>query len=149
MPDLNNLYQRVILDHNRNPRNFYRPERSNRMAKGYNPVCGDQVTIFVQSENDVLCDIGFQGSGCAISKASASLMTEAVKGKSRAEAQETFETLCKMLTEPASTGIELFEPPALNSLSGVRKFPVRIKCALLPWQTLMAALEGRDVELVE
>jgi len=148
MAGLNQLYQRVILDHNRNPRNFCKPERSNRMAEGYNPVCGDQVTIYVQSENDVLCDIGFQGSGCAISKASASLMTEAVKGKSRAEAQETFETLRRMLTKP-STGIELAEPPGLHSLSGVRQFPVRLKCALLPWQTLMAALEERDVELVE
>ena len=90
MSDLNQLYQRVILDHNKNPRNFRKPERSNRTADGYNPVCGDQVTIYVQMENDILCDIGFQGSGCAISKASASLMTETVKGKNRTEAQAAF-----------------------------------------------------------
>jgi len=137
MSELNQLYQRVILDHNKNPRNFYKPDGSNRKAEGYNPVCGDQITIHARLDGGMVREIGFQGSGCAISRASASLMTEAVKGKNRSETQTIFESLQRMLS---GAGFESDEPGGLNALSGVRRFPVRIKCALLPWQTLIAAL---------
>ncbi len=140
MSELNQLYQRVILDHNKNPRNFYKPDGSNRKAEGYNPVCGDQITIHARLEEGMVREIGFQGSGCAISRASASLMTEAVEGKSRSETQTIFERLQRMLS---GTGFESDEPGGLNALSGVRRFPVRIKCALLPWQTLIAALDEK------
>ncbi len=140
MSDLNQLYQQVILDHNRNPRNFYKPEGSNRTAEGYNPVCGDRIVVHVLVAGGIIHEIGFQGSGCAISKASASLMTEAVKGKTGEETQTTYELLQHML-ECADTGQE--ELGDLSPLKGVRQFPVRIKCALLPWQTLITALDEK------
>jgi nitrogen fixation protein NifU and related proteins len=140
MDQLNSLYQSVILDHNRNPRNFRKPERSNRKAEGYNPVCGDQLVVYVEFENDLIRDIGFQGSGCAISKASASLMTESMKGKSRDEAQQLYKRLKSILKDSSD---DLSKLGNLAALSGVREFPIRIKCATLAWETLKNALEEK------
>ena len=142
MSELGELYQEVILDHNRSPRNFRRIEDANRMARGNNPLCGDQITLYVKLENDVIKEIGFQGSGCAISKASASLMTTSVEGKTPAEAEDLFAKVHKMLTgevDPKASQNELGE---LSVLGGVCNFPVRVKCASLSWHTLRAALKG-------
>lgn len=140
MSELKNLYQQVILDHNKNPRNFRKPERANRKAEGYNPVCGDQLVIYVEFENDAIKDIGFQGSGCAISKASASLMTESVKGKTQDEAELIYKKI-KNILEGEMPAVELGD---LAALSGVREFPVRIKCATLAWETLRNALDEKS-----
>jgi nitrogen fixation protein NifU and related proteins len=141
MSELEKLYQKVILDHNKNPRNFHKPENSNRIAEGYNPVCGDKIAVYVQWENEKIRDIGFQGSGCAISRASASMMTDCVQGKNRIEVDTIYANLQKLLKD--STGEELDQPGELKALSGVRQFPVRIKCAMLPWETLFAALNEK------
>src|SRR5262245_1589237 len=138
MSELKNLYQQVILDHNKHPRNFRKPEIFNRSAEGYNPVCGDQIVIYVQFENDAIKDIGFQGSGCAISKASASLMTENVKGKTQKETELLYEKIKNILDEGGMPSSELGD---LTALSGVHEFPVRIKCATLAWETLRNALD--------
>lgn len=140
MSELKNLYQQVILDHNKNPRNFRKPEKTNRKAEGYNPVCGDQLVIYVEFENDAIKDIGFQGSGCAISKASASLMTESVKGKTQDEAELIYKKI-KNILEGEMPAVELGD---LAALSGVREFPVRIKCATLAWETLRNALDEKS-----
>jgi len=142
MSDLRELYQQVILDHSKKPRNFQKLDGANRTAEGHNPLCGDQVTLYVQVEDDVIRRIGFQGSGCAISKASASMMTDSVKGKTTAEAQGLFERFHDLLTGKGDPG----DPGDLGKLavfSGVREFPVRVKCATLAWHTLRAALEGK------
>ena len=138
-PDLSELYQQVILDHNRNPRNFKRIESANRKAEGNNPLCGDRIQLYVQLDNDTISDVGFQmpqGAGCAISKASASLMTEAVKGKRIDDAEEMFEAFRTMLAGGANA------PSKLAAFSGVRAFPSRIKCANLAWHALHAALQN-------
>lgn len=140
MSELKNLYQQVILDHNKNPRNFRKPERANRKAEGYNPICGDQLVIFVEFENDSIKDIGFQGSGCAISKASASLMTESVKGKTQDEAELIYKKI-KNILKGEMPAEELGD---LAALSGVREFPVRIKCATLAWEALRNALDEKS-----
>lgn len=140
MSELKNLYQQVILDHNKNPRNFRKPERANRKAEGYNPICGDQLVIFVEFENDSIKDIGFQGSGCAISKASASLMTESVKGKTQDEAELIYKKI-KNILKGEMPAVELGD---LAALSGVREFPVRIKCATLAWEALRNALDEKS-----
>lgn len=142
MSEINKLYQEVILNHNKNPRNFRALSDPNRKAEGYNPICGDQITIYVVAEQDLIRDIGFQGSGCAISRASASMMTESVKGKTMIEIQKAYASLLKMLTASSNEFAELNGD--LNALSGVRQFPVRIKCALLPWQTLIAAFNDNS-----
>lgn len=138
MSDLRDLYQEVILDHYKRPRNFGTLPAANREAEGFNPLCGDQITIYLQMEGDVVQDIRFQGSGCAISTASASLMTEVLKGKTLEEAQTLFERFHGLLTgtEPEG-GLD----GKLAVLSGVREFPVRVKCATLAWHTLQAALK--------
>jgi nitrogen fixation protein NifU and related proteins len=139
--DLDDLYQEVILDHNRRPRNF-RALTDGRKAEGYNPLCGDRLTVYLHVDGDVITDISFQGSGCAISKASASLMTESIKGKTIAEATALFDRFRDMIMAPSEA------PPAdlgkLTALAGVRQFPVRVKCASLAWHTLKAAAEARD-----
>ena len=140
MSELKDLYQKIILDHNKNPRNFRKPESFNRTAEGYNPVCGDQLIIYVDFENDLIGAIGFEGSGCAISKASASLMTENIKGKSKKEAQLLYDKIKSILKD----GTPSAEIGDLAALSGVKEFPVRIKCATLAWETLMNALEGKE-----
>jgi nitrogen fixation NifU-like protein len=140
--DLRDLYQEVILDHNRRPRNFRALPDANRSAEGHNPLCGDRVTVFLRVEEDRVQGISFQGSGCAISTASASLMTEALRGRTVAEAHALFNGFRHLVTKGAEV-----EAPDLGKLavfSGVREFPIRVKCATLPWHTLEAALEQKD-----
>lgn len=142
MSELRDLYQQIILDHNRAPRNFKELEDANRVAEGDNPLCGDKLRVYVQvSEEGVIDDIGFQGSGCAISKASASLMTSAVKGRTVQEAERLFSTFRDMVTGKASATKEA-GLGKLVAFAGVREFPARVKCASLSWHTLHAALEA-------
>ena len=139
MSDLRDLYQEVILDHNRRPRNFGAPAEANRQAEGYNPLCGDKVTVFLEVEGDRIAAAGFQGAGCAISTASASLMTEALKGRSVEEARGLFQTFHDLVTTGKGEG-----SPELGKLAvftGVREYPMRVKCATLAWHTLLAALD--------
>ena len=137
MSDLRDLYQQVILDHNRKPRNFRKIADANRTAEGYNPLCGDQLTLYLTVNDGVVVDAAFQGSGCAISKAAASLMTAAVIGKSEAEVDALFHRVHAMLT---GTNGDTADVGKLAVFAGVREFPSRIKCASLPWHTLQAAL---------
>jgi nitrogen fixation NifU-like protein len=142
MSELRELYQEVILDHNKRPRNFHKMDEADRQAEGYNPLCGDQVTVYLKMENGLIRDISFEGSGCAISKASASMMTDALKGKTEAEAKETFEKFHDLVTsETADDGADLGK---LAVFGGVREYPARVKCASLAWHTLQAALEAKD-----
>jgi len=141
MSDLRDLYQEVILDHSRRPRNFRKIEDA-RATVGYNPLCGDRLTLYVQVEDGVVRDAGFQGVGCAISTASASMMTEAVKGKSVAEAEQLFEQFHRMVTAPPDEVLDTEELEKLQVFSGVREFPARVKCASLAWHTAHAALNG-------
>ncbi len=143
MSDLDDLYQEVILDHNKTPRNFRVMTDANRKAEGYNPLCGDQVTVYVRCENGIIKDISFQGQGCAISKASASMMTSELKGKTEAEAQELFERVHSMLTGDCNQPDEK-NVGKLAILSGVCKFPARVKCASLAWHTVNSALHGQS-----
>ena len=143
MSELDELYQEVILDHNKSPRNFRAMGDANRKAEGYNPLCGDQVTVYVKFEDGVIKDISFQGSGCAISKASASMMTSALKGKTEAQAQELFENVHGMLTGESNQQQGLNGVGKLAILSGVCKFPARVKCASLAWHTVNSALHGQ------
>jgi nitrogen fixation protein NifU and related proteins len=140
--DLTELYQQTIIEHNRAPRNFKQVEGANRTAAGDNPLCGDRISVSLRLEGDVIKDIGFQGSGCAISQASASLMTGAVQGKTRAEAEALFRAFHDMVAGGADAPAD---PKALGKLAafaGVRQFPARVKCANLSWHTLRAALEA-------
>jgi nitrogen fixation NifU-like protein len=143
MSDLRELYQQVILEHSRNPRNYKELDEASRKAEGYNPLCGDQFTVYVTVEDDRVVDVAFKGSGCAISKASASLMTSAVKGKTVAEAEELFERFRTMVTSEHDAEIDEEGLGKLMVLAGVRAFPVRVKCATLAWHTLRSALEGK------
>jgi nitrogen fixation NifU-like protein len=145
--DLRDLYQEMILDHGKRPRNFRSLSAANRRAEGYNPLCGDRETVYLQVEGDTVRDASFEGAGCAISTASASMMTEAVKGKSRPEVEALFEKFHDLITGQSNAPAS---GPALGKLevfSGVRDYPVRIKCATLPWHTLRSALHG-DAETV-
>jgi nitrogen fixation protein NifU and related proteins len=142
MTDLHDLYQQIIVEHNRAPRNFKKLAHPTREAEGANPLCGDQITLEVELAGDRIADIGFQGSGCAISQASASLLTGAVQGKSTADAQELFRQVHAMLTSAPGTPVDTAKLGKLAALAGVRQFPVRVKCASLPWHTLRAALES-------
>ena len=142
MSDLSDLYQEVILDHNRRPRNFRRLEGASHHAEGYNPLCGDRVTVFLKIDDDRISEITFEGSGCAISKASASLMTDRLKGSSLAEARTLFDRFHKMVTTP--TNLEVEELGKLSALAGVREFPVRVKCASLAWHTMKAAIDREE-----
>lgn len=138
MSELTDLYQEVILDHNRRPHNFRVIEGASAKQEGYNPLCGDRLTLYVTVEGDIIKDASFQGSGCAISKASASLMTDALKGKSVAEARELFEQFHNMITSsPESPAPDLGK---LSVFAGVREYPTRIKCASLAWHTMKAAV---------
>jgi nitrogen fixation NifU-like protein len=143
MSDLRELYQELIIDHSKRPRNFRVLEGANRKLDGYNPLCGDKITVFLELENDRVKNIGFQGAGCAISTASASVMTESVKGKTRAEAEALFDIFHQLVTgKPPAAG----KSPELGKLavfSGVSEFPARVKCATLAWHTLHAALQGK------
>jgi nitrogen fixation NifU-like protein len=139
MSSLNDLYQEVILDHNRRPRNYRRIDGASHHAEGHNPLCGDRLTLDVKVEGNTIADVAFEGSGCAISKASASLMTDAVKGQSIEEAREMFSRFHRMVTTPLDQPVESLGK--LSVLAGVREFPVRVKCASLAWHTLKAALD--------
>ena len=139
LDDLADLYQQLILDHNKRPRNFRVLPDANRTAQGTNPICGDNYTLYAKMDGDVVQEISFQGSGCAISKASASILTESLKGKTRAEVKSLFDKVHAMVTTGSLDG----DLGKLAALAGVHKFPVRIKCAILPWHAAMAALEGK------
>jgi nitrogen fixation protein NifU and related proteins len=142
MTDLQDLYQDLILDHGRRPRNFKALDGAAGTAEGYNPLCGDKVKIYVKMDGDVVKDISFEGAGCAISTASASIMTETLKGKTRAEAEELFQTFHDLVTGQKAQ----LDAPELGKLavfSGVSEFPIRVKCATLSWHTLRAALNGQ------
>ena len=140
--NLRDLYQEVILDHNRRPRNYRVLPAPSHQAEGFNPLCGDRLNLFLNLEDERISDVGFQGSGCAISRASASLMTDAVKGRSVAEARELFDRFHRMVTTPPDRAVE--DLGKLSVLAGVREFPVRVKCASLAWHTLIAALERAE-----
>lgn len=145
--DLRELYQEVIFDHNRNPRNFRAMEDANRHANGHNPLCGDQLTVFLQVDDGVVSDVSFVGHGCAISTASASLMTEAVKGRRLEEVESLFQDIHQMLTDAHPEGRDLGK---LEVLSGVREFPARVKCASLAWHTLHNAMtQAQEVAKTE
>ena len=141
MSDLRELYQEIILDHNRRPRNFGVPDRSNRTAKGHNPLCGDVVTVYLLLEGDVVKDIQFEGKGCAISMASASIMTDLVMGKTEIEARNLFQSFHDFVTG-VDVGQLTDELDELQALSGVRDYPMRVKCATLAWHSMAAALDG-------
>jgi nitrogen fixation NifU-like protein len=141
MADLTDLYQEVILDHNRRPRNFHVLDDASHSAEGFNPLCGDRLTLYLKLAGGIVEDVSFEGGGCAISKASASMMTDAIKGKSVAEANALFERFHHMVTTPPEEPVE--DLGKLSALAGVREFPVRVKCASLAWHTLKAAMSDK------
>ena len=141
MSELSDLYQEVILDHNRRPRNFHALAGASHSAEGYNPLCGDRLTLYLKLEGQTIADVSFEGGGCAISKASASMMTDALKGRTIAEATALFERFHRMVTTPPDQAVE--DMGKLSSLAGVREFPIRVKCASLAWHTLRAAMENK------
>jgi nitrogen fixation protein NifU and related proteins len=142
--ELGDLYQEIILEHSKAPRNFRRPEAANRHAEGYNPLCGDKCSVFVDIEGGEIKDIGFQGSGCAISRASASMMTQSVKGKSKEEAERIFERFHRLVMGDKAAIASAADLGKLAVFAGVSKFPARVKCATLAWHTLQSALQGQD-----
>ena len=139
--DLRELYQEVIFDHNRNPRNFYVMDDANRKVEGFNPLCGDRLTLYLKVEDGRIVKASFQGSGCAISTASVSLMTEIVTGKTEQEAQQLFETFHKITT--GNDDVKMEELGKLQVLAGVKEYPARVKCATLAWHTLDAAIKNK------
>lgn len=141
MFDVEDLYQQVIVDHSRKPRNFHTLENANRKAEGYNPLCGDKLTIYMRIENGIIEDLAFEGSGCAISVASASLMTQLLKGRSEADAERIFNAFHDMVTGSNQPAIDERELGKLKVLAGVRNYPSRVKCATLCWHTLNAAVK--------
>lgn len=144
MDELRELYQQIILDHNKNPKNFKKLEPHTHTAEGYNPLCGDRLNLYLNVHEGVIEDVGFEGSGCAISKASASVMTTAVKGKKLNEVQALFDIFQKVVKSDRGEPVDVDALGKLAVFAGVRDFPVRIKCATLAWHTLIAALKNRD-----
>ena len=142
MSSLNDLYQEMILEHNKKPRNFHVLEGANRTAEGYNPLCGDRLTLYLKVQGNVIQEISFQGSGCAISKASASMMTAMMKGKTRIQAEAIFENFHQMLSEHNPEKLDKEKLGKLAAFSGVSGFPTRVKCATLAWHTLREGLSG-------
>jgi nitrogen fixation NifU-like protein len=143
MSDLRALYQEIILEHNRNPRNFRKLPEANRTVEGYNPLCGDHYTLYLKFLDDTIVDISFEGSGCAISKASASVMTTLLKGKTKSEAEKMFETFHLLVTgELKDVSFETLGK--LGAFAGVSEFPARVKCASLPWHTMHSALDAKS-----
>jgi len=138
--DLRELYQSVILVHSKRPRNFCKPKCSNRTAEGVNPLCGDQLTVYLNVEDDVVKDVGFKGTGCAISTASASLMTQSIKGKKIGEVEHLFNGFREMVTSSPQSTVEIEGLGKLSVFSGVREFPMRVKCATLAWHAMSEAL---------
>src|ERR1043166_1730635 len=149
MSELNELYQETILDHNKNPRNFREIADADRTADGRNPLCGDALRVYVEVDGDTVADVSFKGSGCAISKASASMMTEAIKGKSKEDAELLFNEFHKMVTGELDIETDENHLGKLRIFAGVLEFPARVKCASLSWHTLNAALHGEDVVSTE
>jgi len=143
MSGLSDLYQEILLEHNSKPRNFRKVDEPSRTAEGFNPLCGDQITLYLKLADGVIEDVGFQGTGCAISRASASMMTQSIKGKSLAEADEIFEAFHQMITEPDAE-IDYEALGDLETLAGVNEYPTRIKCAILAWHTMRSALADGD-----
>jgi nitrogen fixation NifU-like protein len=144
MSDLGDLYQEQILEHNKSPRNFRKPATANHEAEGYNPLCGDHFTVYLDFHDGKIRDIGFQGSGCAISKASASMMTQILKGKTREEAEAYFDRFHRLVTGRPATAENQTELGKLTVFGGVSEFPMRVKCATLAWHTLLAALKEQQ-----
>jgi nitrogen fixation protein NifU and related proteins len=142
-PDLGDLYQEIILEHSKAPRNYRKPATANQEAEGYNPLCGDRCTVYLDIEDGAIKDIGFQGSGCAISRASASMMTQVLKGKSKAEAAQLFEQFHRLVTGDKEAVAKAQELGKLAVFAGISKFPARVKCATLAWHTLQSALAGK------
>jgi nitrogen fixation NifU-like protein len=142
MSDLRDLYQQVILDHYKRPRNFKKLDCASCQAEGHNPLCGDQITVYLHMDGDVIRDISFEGAGCAISQSAASLMTTVLKGKTKAEAEELFTKFHNMVTGEGN-GADPMELGKLAVFCGVKEFPIRVKCASLPWHTMRAALDGK------
>jgi nitrogen fixation NifU-like protein len=149
MSELSDLYQETILEHNKNPRNFREIEGADRTADGNNPLCGDALRVYVDLEDDMVKDVAFKGSGCAISKASASMMTQVVKGKSKDEAEMLFDEFHRMVTGGLDVETEENHLGKLKIFAGVLEFPARVKCASLSWHTLNAALHGEDTVSTE
>ncbi|HOP50845.1 MAG TPA: SUF system NifU family Fe-S cluster assembly protein [Ignavibacteriales bacterium] len=150
MNDINDLYQQMILDHNKSPRNFKKLENYTHFAKGHNPLCGDEIDIYVLIENNVIKDISFQGQGCAVSKSSASIMTTLLKGKTLEEAEEIYENFHKIVTSKIDDNINLDEMGKLAVFAGVRKYPTRVKCATLAWHTYENAKNGeKEITITE
>ncbi len=149
MSELSELYQQVILDHNKKPRNFHKLESPTHTAEGYNPLCGDHLNIYLNVEGDELKEIAFEGSGCAISKAAASMMTQAVKGKTREHVERLFNEFHSMVTGEFDEDTEQNVLGNLKIFAGVRDFPVRVKCATLPWHTMLAALNNEQTVSTE
>ena len=145
--DLRELYQQVILDHNKSPRNFKIIDPHNHFAEGYNPLCGDRLNIYIDLEDDKIKDISFQGSGCAISKASASLMTSMLKGKTKEEAEKIFQKFHDLITGKLGDKPDIEDLGKLAVFAGVREFPARVKCASLAWHTMINALQGKEEEV--
>lgn len=144
MSELSDLYQEVILDHNKNPRNFHVMENPDKFADGNNPLCGDKLQVYLKMDGDVVEEVAFQGSGCAIFKASASIMTQTVKGKTKAEAEKIFDEFHKMVTGELDIETDENDLGKLRIFAGVLEFPARVKCASLSWHTVNAALHGED-----
>ena len=149
MSELSELYQQVILDHNKKPRNFHKLEAANRKADGYNPLCGDQLTVYMLLEDEVVREVSFEGQGCAISKAAASMMTQAVKGKTKQDAEVLFDEFHRMVTGQLDEEATPNHLGRLTIFSGVRDFPARVKCASLSWHTMHAALKGEGIVSTE
>lgn len=149
MSDLNELYQETILEHNKNPRNFREIANADKTADGNNPLCGDALRVYVELDGDIVKDVAFKGSGCAISKASASMMTQVVKGKTREETEMIFDEFHRMVTGGLDIETEENHLGKLKIFAGVLEFPARVKCASLSWHTLHAALHGEDVVSTE
>lgn len=144
MEELKELYQQIILDHNKNPKNYGEPENYNHTSEGYNPLCGDRLNIYLQIEDDKIEDIRFVASGCAISKASASVMTTELKGKTIEQAKELFHKFQELLTSEEKVTPDFAEYGKLAVFAGVREFPTRVKCAILGWHTVLAAIENEN-----
>lgn len=144
MEELRELYQQVILDHNKNPKNFKKIESATHTSEGFNPLCGDRIKLYLQIENGRIKDIGFEGSGCAISKASASVMTTELKGKTVSDAENLFKKFQNLITRRMDSSIDLTEFGKLAVFAGVREFPIRVKCAALAWHTMLAALKKEN-----
>jgi nitrogen fixation NifU-like protein len=148
MQDLRELYQEIILDHYKHPRNFHKMENPDRVVDGQNPLCGDHYTVYLLLQDDVVKDISFEGAGCAISKASASLMSSIIKGKNRQEIEKLFNLFHKVVTGDMQAADHLAELGKLAAFSGVAEYPLRVKCAILPWHAMFSALKGETTSVI-